>query len=63
MEGLKKYQPYIISFIALVYICIEATGPSKDFTIFLSASQDLYAGENMYAKTYFDGYHYLYWVR
>ncbi len=62
MEVFKTYKTYILLLIALVYICIEASQVGGDFVIFLTASQDLYEGVNIYTKTYFDGYHYLYSV-
>lgn len=51
---------FVIGFIALViYLYIEADGKG-DFHIFLQASQGLLSGENIYEKTYNDGYHYFY---
>ena len=49
-------------FLALfVYLYIESAF-CGDFLIFLSASKDLFYGKDIYAITYFDGYHYFYSV-
>lgn len=60
----KKYNivTWIVSAIALfAYLFIESQGQS-DFFIFLSASNDLFTGENIFEKKYVDGYHYFYSV-
>ncbi|MGZ4037839.1 MAG: glycosyltransferase family 87 protein [Bacteroidia bacterium] len=52
----------ILTGIALiVFLCIESQGKG-DFFIFSSAAKDLFSGENIYIKTYVDGYHYFYSV-
>ncbi len=57
---MKKKLTYILcSLLALAYILYEAGGKG-DFFIFLSASDDLFRGENIYSKIYLDGFHYLY---
>lgn len=50
----------VIGFIALIiFLYIEADGKG-DFHIFLQASQGLISGDNIYERTYNDGYHYFY---
>lgn len=49
----------IAAFILLGFIIIESTNKG-DFHIFLEASKNLINGENIYERTYFDGYHYFY---
>jgi hypothetical protein len=44
----------------LVYALVECFQGRNDWDIFLSASRSLFAGEDVYAVTYFDGYHYYY---
>lgn len=55
----QRYTHYLLALLALVYVLFEADGKG-DFFIFLSASDDLFKGENIYTKLYLDGYHYLY---
>ncbi|MFL5753705.1 MAG: glycosyltransferase family 87 protein [Bacteroidia bacterium] len=55
----QSYTNYLLLLLAVIYILIEADGRG-DFYIFLSASEDLFKGENIYTKMYVDGYHYLY---
>jgi hypothetical protein len=43
----------------LFFLTIESLNKG-DFHIFLEASKSLFNGENIYEKTYFDGYHYFY---
>jgi hypothetical protein len=45
----------------LVYCAIEATGEG-DFAIYMLAAGDLSDQADIYAKTYYDGYHYYYSV-
>lgn len=47
--------------LCLVYLLIEARGEG-DFHIYISASRDLFAGENIFEKAYGNGFHYLYSV-
>ena len=49
----------IVLLALLVFLIIESSGKG-DFHIFLEASKSLINGENIYEKTYFDGYHYFY---
>ncbi|MES2513730.1 MAG: glycosyltransferase family 87 protein [Bacteroidota bacterium] len=42
-----------------LFLTIESFNKG-DFHIFLEASKSLFNGENIYEKTYFDGYHYFY---
>lgn len=50
----------IVGVIALaIFLYIEADG-TGDFHIFLQASKGLISGENIYERTYNDGYHYFY---
>lgn len=55
----KNWIYFIISIVLLAYLLIEAQGEG-DFHIYMSASKDLFTGENIYIKTYGDGFHYLY---
>jgi hypothetical protein len=59
MLNKRNYTWYLLLLIALVYVLFEAAGKG-DFFIFLSASDDLFEGENIYTNMYLDGYHYLY---
>ncbi|MBI3518945.1 MAG: DUF2029 domain-containing protein [Bacteroidetes bacterium] len=43
----------------IIFLTIESSNKG-DFHIFLEASKSLMRGENIYEKTYFDGYHYFY---
>jgi hypothetical protein len=43
-------------------ILVEASAGRNDLDIFLAASSDIFLGNNVYASTYFDGYHYYYSV-
>lgn len=65
MKGLfNQYKIWvyaIIGIVLLIYLLIEAQGKG-DFYIYMSASKDLFSGENIYLKTYGDGFHYLYSV-
>ncbi len=59
-DALKKYLLIGAASLALaVYVFIEAQGRG-DLFIYLSASTDLFNGENIFEKTYLDGYHYFY---
>ena len=49
-----------IGLLALVVFLIIESSNKGDFHIFLEASKSLINGENIYEKTYFDGYHYFY---
>lgn len=61
-DSLKKYVLISLGVIALsIYVFIEAQGRG-DLSIFLAASADLFRNENIFTKTYFDGYHYFYSV-
>lgn len=55
----KNILSALVAVLILVYLIIESWN-CGDFLIFLSASKDLFHGENIYLKTYFDGYHYFY---
>lgn len=57
----KKIAYVALAIILLVYLIIESSG-QNDFFIFLSASNDLFTGENIYLKCYLDGFHYFYSV-
>ena len=61
-DTLKKYLLIVSGLIGLaVYVFFEAQGRG-DLFIYLSASTDLFTGENIFQKTYLDGYHYFYSV-
>jgi hypothetical protein len=61
-ETLKKYIFIGLGSIALaIYVFIQAQ-ERGDLFIFLSASSDLFNKENIFQKTYLDGYHYFYSV-
>ena len=61
-ETLKKYILIAASSVALaIYVFFEAQGRG-DLFIYMSASTDLFNGENIFQKTYLDGYHYFYSV-
>lgn len=51
----------LISVALFIFLFIESSNKG-DFYIFLEASKDLMNHENIYQKTYFDGYHYFYSV-
>ncbi len=60
--GLIKTLAWSLAGIALfIFLYIESQGKG-DFFIFLSASQDLFKGENIFEKRYVDSYHYFYSV-
>ncbi|MBX7053026.1 MAG: DUF2029 domain-containing protein [Flavobacteriales bacterium] len=58
----KIWVKWLCAGVVFIFILTEAFGGRNDLDIFLSASRDLFAGENIYQKTYFDGYHYYYSV-
>lgn len=61
-DSLKKYILIGIASVALaVYVFIESLG-NGDLFIYLSASNDLFGGINIFEKKYVDGYHYFYSV-
>src|SRR4051812_30735076 len=61
-DSLKKYLLIGLASLALaIYVFIEAQGRG-DLFIFLSASTDLFEGQNIFKSTYLDGYHYFYSV-
>ena len=49
-----------IGLLVLIAFLILESSYKGDFHIFLEASKTLINGENIYEKTYFDGYHYFY---
>ncbi|MBL7934716.1 MAG: DUF2029 domain-containing protein [Bacteroidia bacterium] len=55
----KKLALSIGSLALIAFLIIESSNKG-DFHIFLEASKSLINGENIYEKTYFDGYHYFY---
>ncbi len=58
----NKYILYtLIALFTLVFCLIECTGKG-DFFIFFTASGDILKGEDVYQKSYVDGYHYYYSV-
>lgn len=61
-DSLKKYFLIGAGIVALaIYVFIEAQGRG-DLFIYLSAASDLFNNENVFQKTYLDGYHYFYSV-
>ena len=58
---IKKIGLIILSIVILTYLYFESANKG-DFHIFLEASKSLFIGENIFQKTYFDGYHYFYSV-
>jgi hypothetical protein len=51
----------LVGIALFIFLYIESQGKG-DFFIFSLASKDLFSGENIYEKTYVDGYHYFYSV-
>ena len=61
-DSIKKYILIGLASIALaIYVFIESLG-NGDLFIYLSASNDLFDGVNIFEKKYVDGYHYFYSV-
>ncbi|MCA0431419.1 MAG: DUF2029 domain-containing protein [Bacteroidetes bacterium] len=56
---LEKYIWIFLCFLGVVFCSVEIS-TLGDFSIFIEASKDLSKNENIYSKTYFDGYHYYY---
>ncbi|MBS1636747.1 MAG: DUF2029 domain-containing protein [Bacteroidetes bacterium] len=57
---LRQKITYSILFLSVIcYLAVEAGG-TGDFHIYMSASADLFHGENIYQKLYGTGFHYLY---
>src|ERR1700740_1421350 len=62
IEYLKSKWPYYLAgILVLIIILFEAQGKG-DFFIFLSASRDLWVGQNIYTTMYNQWYHYYYGV-
>ncbi len=62
ISSLQKKIGFVALFIVLmVYFVIESSS-CGDFLIFLSASKDVFTGEDIYSKIYFGGFHYFYSV-
>ena len=55
----KKVVFIVFGIVLTAFLYIESSSKG-DFHIFLEASKSLINGENIYEKTYFDGYHYFY---
>jgi hypothetical protein len=55
----QKIGWFVGCLILIIFLVIESSNKG-DFHIFLEASKSLMNGENIYEKTYFDGYHYFY---
>ncbi|MES2762215.1 MAG: glycosyltransferase family 87 protein [Bacteroidota bacterium] len=55
----KKMALGILFLGLLIFLIIESSNKG-DFHIFLEASKSLINGDNIYERTYFDGYHYFY---
>jgi hypothetical protein len=60
MEGISKKIALAVSLLILIAFLFIESSNKGDFHIFLEASKSLINGENIYEKTYFDGYHYFY---
>ncbi|HWY10858.1 MAG TPA: glycosyltransferase family 87 protein [Bacteroidia bacterium] len=61
-DSFKKYVLIGVTSICLaIYVFIESLG-NGDLFIYLSASNDLFNGINIFEKKYIDGYHYFYSV-
>ncbi len=58
---IKRILFFLAGLALLYFLYIESQGQG-DFFIFLSASQDLFKGENIFEKSYVDSYHYFYSV-
>lgn len=56
---IEKYIWIFFCFLGIVF-CSTEIYTLGDFSIFIEASKDLSKNENIYTKTYFDGYHYYY---
>jgi hypothetical protein len=61
-ESLKKYLLIGFGSLALLIYVYFQSLERGDLMIYLSASNDLFNGENIFQKTYFEGYHYFYSV-
>lgn len=57
----KKITIGVVCLALIIYLFFESSNKG-DFYIFLEASKSLLNGENIFQKTYFDGYHYFYSV-
>ena len=57
----KKITIGVVCLALIIYLFFESSNRG-DFYIFLEASKSLLNGENIFQKTYFDGYHYFYSV-
>lgn len=55
----RRFRAAAIAILA-VYAVLESVSGRNDWDIFLAASRALFGGEDIYAITYFDGYHYYY---
>lgn len=56
---LEKYIWIFLCFLGVVFCSVEIS-TLGDFSIFIEASKGLSTNENIYTKTFFDGYHYYY---
>jgi hypothetical protein len=59
MHKAKRIFLFLVGLALLYFLYIESEGKG-DFFIFLSASQDLFKGQNIFDNTYVDSYHYFY---
>jgi hypothetical protein len=59
MNVVRKIFFSLVALALLYFLYIESKGKG-DFFIFLSASQDLFKGQNIFENTYVDSYHYFY---
>jgi hypothetical protein len=60
LDIVKIAKRYWIALPMLAFAIVESFQGRNDWDIFLSASRSLFAGEDVYAITFFDGYHYYY---
>jgi Glycosyltransferase family 87 len=58
-EKARWIKPILI-LLLVVYALTESVSGRNDWDIFIAASRDLFEGVDLYATTYFDGYHYYY---
>src|ERR1051326_672876 len=63
MSALQQYRHWFIPalgfFVVLLVALVEA-GSDNDFRIYLAASNDIFAGKDIYTESYKNGFHYLY---
>ncbi|MFN0032224.1 MAG: glycosyltransferase family 87 protein [Flavobacteriales bacterium] len=59
-EALRSAWGKALLLASIVLFIVLEVQTRNDLDIFLQASIDMFSGENIYSKTYFDGYHYYY---